>query len=203
MVKLGVTSYKVSKTPLFIQSIKSIFSTKLSTSATLWRKRGLALHPRKPKKPCLKLLFPLAYMPQLLCFCSSLSLSSVILPATISSQSLSGCTTMGQPCCPPAPPPYTSVPDYVWADVRDCSLQFARMLRKRREERREGQEEEEVHQVLHPNAEAALRAAKRACRGREGREGRWFGRAASCEAGGTVFLVYKDGKVIERHVACR
>ena len=93
-----------------------------------------------------------------------------------------------RPCFPPTPPPYTSVPDYVWADVRDCSLQFVRMPRK--------PQEAPVPQISHPTAEAALQAAKRACRSHPGR---WFGRSSDC-SGGAVFLVYEDGKVVERHV---
>lgn len=92
------------------------------------------------------------------------------------------------PCFPPASPPYTSVPDYVWADVRDASLQFAKMPRRPREE--------PVRQIPHPSAETALQAAKRACRAHPGR---WFGRCSD-SSGGPVFLVYDVGKVIERHV---
>lgn len=91
-------------------------------------------------------------------------------------------------CDLPSPPPYTSVPDYVWADVRDCSLQFVRMPRK--------PQERPVPQIPHPDAESALKAAKRAC---YKHPGRWYGRA-SAQADGPAFLVYEGGKVIERHV---
>lgn len=93
-----------------------------------------------------------------------------------------------RPCFPTTPPPYTSVPDYVWADVRDCSLQFVRMPRKPKEV--------PVPQIPHPTAESALQAAKRAC---YKHPGRWFGRSSDCSAG-AVFLVYEDGIVVERHV---
>ena len=92
-----------------------------------------------------------------------------------------------RPCFPPTPPPYTSVPDYVWADVRDCSLQFVPMPRK--------PQEAPVSQIPHPTAESALQAAKRACRMHLGR---WFGRSSD-RSGRTVFLVYENGMVIEQH----
>ena len=94
-------------------------------------------------------------------------------------------------CDLPSPPPYTSVPDYVWADVRDCSLQFVRIPRKPREK--------PVPQIPHPDAKSALEAAKRAC---YKHPGRWYGRASN-QADGTSFLVYEGGKVIERHVVGR
>nr|MCR4568801.1 hypothetical protein [Bacteroidales bacterium] len=58
--------------------------------------------------------------------------------------------------------------------------------------------------ISHPNAESALKAAKKACLGHPGR---WFGRSSDDGSGGSsgskekaVFLVYEDGKVVERHV---
>ena len=53
--------------------------------------------------------------------------------------------------------------------------------------------------ILHPTAESALRAAKRACRAHPGR---WFGRS-SIGNKKTVFLVYENSKVIERHIVRR
>ena len=89
---------------------------------------------------------------------------------------------MDSPCCPPTAPPYTSVPDYVWSRrySKPCFLP-GRPVEKSKEEGR---------LISHPDAESALRAAKRACRARPGR---WFGREK------TAFLVYEDGKVLERH----
>lgn len=51
--------------------------------------------------------------------------------------------------------------------------------------------------ISHPNAEKALQAAKRACRGKPGR---WLGRSTIGNEN-AVFLVYEDGKVVERHMA--
>lgn len=53
--------------------------------------------------------------------------------------------------------------------------------------------------ISHPNAETALQAAKRACRAKPGR---YFGSSTTVNEG-TAFLVYEDGKVIERHVVVR
>ncbi len=84
-------------------------------------------------------------------------------------------------------PPITEVPDYVWAPRYDkpCFLP-GRPIRKVKEEGR---------RISHPDAESALKAAKRACRANPGR---WFGRSSS-QADGAEFLVYENGKVIERH----
>lgn len=53
--------------------------------------------------------------------------------------------------------------------------------------------------ISHPNAETALQAAKRACRAKPGR---YLGRSTTCNEIAT-FLVYEDGKVIERHFVGR
>ena len=89
-----------------------------------------------------------------------------------------------------APPP-TEVPDYVWSRQYDkpCYLPGKPVQKPK----------EEGQRICHPNAESALRAAKRACRAHPGR---WFGRGSS-GANGAAFLVYEDGKVIERHVVGR
>lgn len=84
-------------------------------------------------------------------------------------------------------PPITEVPDYVWAPRYDkpC-FPPGRPIQKVKEEGR---------RISHPDAESALKAAKRACRSNPGR---WFGRSSS-QADGAEFLVYENGKVIERH----
>ena len=88
----------------------------------------------------------------------------------------------------PSVPPITEVPDYVWARQYEKPVFFPkRPVQKPKEEGR---------LIPHPNAEIALQAAKRACRAHLGR---WLGRT-SIQTDGTVFLVYSDGKVIERHV---
>ena len=63
------------------------------------------------------------------------------------------------------PPPYTTVPDYVWANVRDCALQFAPMTKKRREP--------QVPEIVHQDGESALKAAKLAVKEVPGR---YYGR---------------------------
>ena len=88
-------------------------------------------------------------------------------------------------------PPITEVPDYVWSRKYDkpCFLPGRPSQKPKKEGRR----------ISHPDAESALKAAKKACRSNPGR---WFGRASS-EADGAEFLVYKGGKVVERHVVGR
>ena len=85
-------------------------------------------------------------------------------------------------------PPITEIPDYVWSRQYDkpCYLP-GRPVRKPKEEGR---------RISHPDAETALQAAKRACRAHPGR---WFGRS-SRQVDASEFLVYENGKVIERHV---
>ena len=85
-----------------------------------------------------------------------------------------------------APPP-TEIPNYVWSRQYDkpCYLP-GRPVRKPKEEGRK---------ITHPDAETALRAAKKACCKQRGR---WFGRESG-NSNVPVFLVYEDGKVIERH----
>ena len=85
-------------------------------------------------------------------------------------------------------PPITEIPDYIWSHQYDkpCYL-LGRPVQKPKEEGR---------RISHPDAETALQAAKRASRANPGR---WFGRSSS-QADTTEFLVYENGKVIERHV---
>ena len=85
-----------------------------------------------------------------------------------------------------APPP-TEVPDYVWSRQYDkpCYLPGKPVQKPK----------EEGQRICHPNAESALRAAKQACCKQRGR---WFGRESG-NSNVPVFLVYEDGKVIERH----
>ena len=85
-------------------------------------------------------------------------------------------------------PPITEIPDYVWSRQYDkpCFLPGKPVQKPKEEGRR----------ILHPDAESALRAAKRACRANSAR---WLGRSSS-QADATEFLVYEDGKVVERHV---
>lgn len=96
---------------------------------------------------------------------------------------------MASPVIPPIPPPYTSVPDYVWTDVRDCALQFAPMTRKR--------QEPAVPVIVHPDRESALKAAKQAVKEKTGR---YYGRSESLDKK-LSFNVYENGKVVARHVA--
>lgn len=98
---------------------------------------------------------------------------------------------MDSPVIPPMPPPYTSVPDYVWADVRDCALQFAPMTRKR--------QEPSVPVIVHPDGESALKAAKQAVKEKTGR---YYGRSEN-QQGRLTFNVYENGKVVVRHVVAR
>ena len=96
----------------------------------------------------------------------------------------------------PPSPPITEVPDYVWSPrySRPAWLP-GRPVKKPVDTGR---------RISHPNAESALKAAKKACLGHPGR---WFGRSSDDGSGGSsgskekaVFLVYEDGKVVERHV---
>jgi len=80
-------------------------------------------------------------------------------------------------------PPITEVPEYVWSSRYDKpSFLPGRPVKKA---------EVAGRRLFHPNDESALQAAKKATRGKTGR---WMGRSA------TEFLVYENGKVIERHV---
>ena len=81
----------------------------------------------------------------------------------------------------------TEIPDYVWDRRYDKpALLPGRPINK---------PEEEGQRITHSNVETALQAAKRACRGNRKR---WFDRG-SYRAGNATFLVYENGKVIERH----
>lgn len=88
-------------------------------------------------------------------------------------------------------PSITEIPDYVWSRQYDkpCILPGKPVRKPKEEDRR----------ISHPDAEGALKAAKRAC---HANPGRWFGRSSS-QADGAEFLVYENGKVIERHVVVR
>ena len=88
----------------------------------------------------------------------------------------------------PPSPPITEVPDYVWSPRygRPAWLP-GRPVKKPVDTGR---------RISHPNAESALKAAKKACLGHPGR---WFGRSSDGKEK-AVFLVYEDGKVVERHV---
>ena len=85
-------------------------------------------------------------------------------------------------------PPITEIPDYIWSRQYDkpCFLPGKPVQKPK----------EEGQRISHPDAESALQAAKRASRANPGR---WFGRSSS-QADTTEFLVYENGKVIERHV---
>lgn len=85
------------------------------------------------------------------------------------------------------PPPYTTVPDYVWADVRDCALQFAPMTRKR--------SEPPVPEIIHPDGESALKAAKQAAKEKSGR---YYGAFHNTD-GRKGFNVYENGKMVVRY----
>jgi len=88
-------------------------------------------------------------------------------------------------------PPITEVPDYVWSPrYGRTSYLPGKPVKK---------PEEEGRWISHPNTETALQAAKRACRAKPGR---YFDRSSS---GNEIaaFLVYEDGKVVERHVVGR
>ena len=88
-------------------------------------------------------------------------------------------------------PPITEVPDYVWSPRHDKPAFLpGRPVQKPQDTGRK---------IPHPDAETALQAAKRACRAHPGR---WFGRSSS-DNEKTAFLVYEDGKVIERHLVGR
>ena len=90
--------------------------------------------------------------------------------------------------CPVAPP-ITEVPDYVWSPRYGRTSWIPGRPSKR--------PEDAGRLIPHPTAESALQAAKRACRGHPGR---WFGRSTTIGHEKTAFVVYEDGKVIERHV---
>jgi len=88
-------------------------------------------------------------------------------------------------------PPITEIPDYVWYRRYDKPCHIPGKPEKK--------PEEVGRRISHPNAESALRAAKKACRKQRGR---CFGRASG-SSDAPVFLVYEDGKVIERHIVGR
>lgn len=91
----------------------------------------------------------------------------------------------------PIIPPITEVPDYVWAPrYSRCSWLPGRPSKQPKDTSR---------YIPHPDAESALKATKMACRGSAGR---WFGRGTSIN-NKVSFLVYENGKVIERHVVER
>ena len=87
---------------------------------------------------------------------------------------------------PIAPFP-TAVPDYVWCRRYDKPLFLPG--------RPEKKPKDCSKRIPHPDVESALQGAKRACRAHSGR---WFGRDTA-QADATVFNVYENGKVIERH----
>lgn len=86
------------------------------------------------------------------------------------------------------PPPYTSVPEYVWGDFRDCALPFAPITRNRKDP--------PVPEVLHLDGENALKAAKRAAKEKPGR---YYG-AFRGEDGKAGFNIYEGSKVVMRYV---
>ena len=88
-------------------------------------------------------------------------------------------------------PPITEVPDYVWSPRYGRTSYLSGKPVKR--------PKEEGRRISHPDAESALMAAKRSCRAKPGR---WFGHSQSSNEN-TAFLVYEDGKVVERHVVGR
>ena len=91
----------------------------------------------------------------------------------------------------PIAPPITEVPDYVWTPrYSRCSYLPGKPVKK---------EKDTSRRISHPDAETALQAAKRACRAKAGR---WFGRSTDA-SGRLSFLVYADGRVIERHIVGR
>lgn len=91
------------------------------------------------------------------------------------------------PCIPPAPPPYTSVPDYVW-DRRYAGRGIS--------SKHPARPEDSALIIPHPDAESALAAAKQSCRKHPDR---WFGRGTG--TGGKVeFWVHEGSKVLERHI---
>ena len=91
------------------------------------------------------------------------------------------------PCIPPVPPPYTSVPDYVW-DRRYAGRGIP--------SKRQARPEDAAQIIPHPDAESALAAAKQSCRKHPDR---WFGRGTGIK-GGVEFWVHEGGKVLERHI---
>lgn len=88
-------------------------------------------------------------------------------------------------------PPPTEVPDYVlYRQYEDAYLLPGNPSKQPKDTSR---------WISHPDAETALREAKRAC---YKHPGRWYGRSTIGD-GDVAFLVYKDGKVIERHMVSR
>jgi len=87
----------------------------------------------------------------------------------------------------PIAPPITEVPDYVWSPSYGRSSWLPGKPSKTPKDM--------GRLIPHPTAESALQAAKMACRAHSGR---WFGRI-SIGHKNAAFLVYEDGKVIERH----
>ena len=88
----------------------------------------------------------------------------------------------------PAPVP-SEVPEYVWKHQYDRPC----ILAGRPSEK----PKDTSVKFNHPNVESALKAAKAACRKRPGRR---YGSNVVNERD-VSFLVYENGKVIERHMA--
>ena len=80
-------------------------------------------------------------------------------------------------------PPVTEIPAWVWSrryDPKPLKVKSSKLI------------ETKIEEFFHPTREAALKAAKLAVRGFPGRH---FGSMEN----GKGFLVYLNGKVIERH----
>ena len=88
---------------------------------------------------------------------------------------------MNPPIIPPVPPPYTSVPDYVW-NRRYAGHGTSSKRRPRPIDSAQ-------------TAESALQAAKQSCRKHPDR---WFGRGTGIK-GGVEFWVHEGSKILERH----
>jgi len=91
----------------------------------------------------------------------------------------------------PVAPPITEVPDFVWSPRYGRSSWIPGRPSKR--------PKDTGRLIPHPTAESALLAAKKACRAHPCR---WFGRSTIGHEK-TVFLVYEDGKIIERHTVLK
>ena len=80
--------------------------------------------------------------------------------------------------------PPTEIPNYVWSkkyDPKPLKIKSSKLIEIKAEE------------FYHPSKEVALRAAKMAVRGKSGR---YFGSMEN----GKGFHVYRNGKVVERHM---
>lgn len=93
---------------------------------------------------------------------------------------------MNPPIIPPVPPPYTSVPDYVW-NRRYAGHGIS--------SKRAARPEDSAQTITHHDAESALQAAKQSCRKHPDR---WFGRGTGIK-GGVEFWVHEGSKILERH----